>query len=305
MPVLFSCPHCNAETVVDDAFVGQSGPCATCGRMVTVPRSGDSNVSILTHAAQAGFNFGNLGILFGVLIGSLALGGLVIGLSIVVVAPAVQAARAESLKAKSSENLQLIAQAMQQYHAEHGSFPPAFVADSAGKPMHSWRVLLLPYLGERALYQQYDLAQPWDSPTNMMLVTRMPSVYASPGDDSALASYETSYMVVVGKNTIFQGTKSLNMNEVTDGLANTLLVVESTESGVCWMEPKDLEASKMDYAINGAPTNCIRSHHPYGAQAVFADSKTRYLTEDLPPEYIEALTTAAKSDDAPIEALGE
>ncbi len=307
MPVLFACPHCTAETVVDDAYSGQSGPCATCGRMITVPAPGSSGVrTIAQRAAGAGLNLGSLGLLVGVVLGSLVVGALIIGVGIAVLAPAVQAARASSLKTKSSEKLQLIAQAMQAYHSANGSFPPAFLTDGNGKPKHSWRVLLLPYLGERQLYQQYDMNQAWDSPTNMALVTRMPSVYASPGDDAATTSYETSYMVVVGRGTIFPGgDKSLNMNQVTDGVSNTILVVESTESGVNWLEPKDLEASKMDYAINAGPSDCIRSHHPYGATAVFADGKSHYLTNDLPPEYIEALTTAAKQDHAPLDALSE
>lgn len=305
MPVLFACPHCNAETVVDDAYVGRSGPCATCGRMVTVPQQGPRVRSVTAKAAEAGLNVGNLGLLIGVVVGSLAIGALVIGLAVAIIGPAVQTARAESLKTKSGENLQLIAQAMQQYHAEYGSYPPAYVTDANGKRLHSWRVLLLPYLGERSLYQQYDMNQPWDSQTNMMLVSRMPRVYASPGDDSAIRSSETSYVVIVGRGTIFPGTKTRTMNEVTDGLANTILVVESTESGICWLEPSDLEAGKLDFAVNSGPKDCIRSHHPFGAQAVFADTKTHYLTDDLPPEYVEALSTAAAGDQAPLDMLAE
>lgn len=307
MPVLFCCPHCNAETVVDDAYAGQSGPCATCGRMVTVPEANSSGVrTIAQRAAGAGLNLGSVGILAGTILGSLVVGILVIGVAVAVIAPAVQAARASSMKAKSAENLQLIAQAMQAYHGDYGCYPPAYLTDAAGKPKHSWRVLLLPYLGERQLYAQYSMNEPWDSPTNMSLTTRMPRVYASPSDDSAVTSYETSYMVVVGRATIFPGAnKTTNMNEVTDNLANTLLVVEATESGVSWMEPKDLDASKMDYSINAGPNNCIRSHHPYGAMSVFADGKTHFLTNDLPAEYIEALTTAASRDHAPLEALAE
>jgi type II secretory pathway pseudopilin PulG len=305
MPVLFACPHCNSETVVDDAYVGLSGPCATCGRLVTVPEQAGRRPTVIDRAAGVGLNLGNLGLLIGVIIGSLAIGALVIGLSVSIIGPAVQTARAKSLKQKSAENLQLIAQAMQQYHAQHGSYPPAYTVDAKGKRMHSWRVLLLPFLGERALYQQYDMTQPWDGPTNSMLVSRMPAVYASPGDDTAKTTFETSYVVVVGKNTIFPGATSVTMDKVTDGLANTLLVVESTESGISWMEPKDLDASKMNYGINSGTTNCIRSYHPYGAQAVFADTQTHFLTDDLPSEYVEALTTAANADHAPLEALGQ
>jgi type II secretory pathway pseudopilin PulG len=305
MPLLFDCPYCHAETLVEDAYLGQSGPCATCGRIVTIPDHPPGTRRTVTESvAKAGLSLHSAGLLIAILLGSLLVGALVIGLGVAIIAPAVRVARASSLKAKSAERLEMIAQALQAYHADHGSYPPAYVADASGKPMHSWRVLILPYLGERVLYQQYDMNQPWDSPTNIMLLGRMPQVYISPGDDAAKMSFDTSYVVVVGPNTIFPGAQSRSMNDVTDGLANTILVVESTASGICWMEPRDLDASKMDYSINAGPNNCMRSHHPYGAQAVFADGRTRFLTEDLPAEYVEALTTAASNDQAPLELLG-
>ena len=303
MSVLFACPYCHAETVVDDSYVGQSGPCAMCGRLITVPK--DSLPRRATsESTPVGWNLGVLGMLIGVIVGSQAVGAIIIGFSVAIVGPAITASQAASLKNKSGDRLQLIAQAMLQYHAEYGRFPPAYVADAKGKPMHSWRVLLLPYLGERGLYQQYNFNLPWDSPTNMAIVSQMPEAYGSPGDPG-VTLHDTSYLVIVGRNTIFPGNGSLNTNDITDGTGNTLLVVESTESGICWLEPRDLEASKMDYGVNTANSNCIRSHHPFGAQAAFADGKTHYLTNDLSAEFIEALSTAAKGDDVAGHAWSE
>ncbi len=37
--------------------------------------------------------------------------------------------------------------ALHNYHSEYNALPPAYIADSSGKPMHSWRVLLLPFVG--------------------------------------------------------------------------------------------------------------------------------------------------------------
>src|SRR5688572_33251458 len=48
-------------------------------------------------------------------------------------------------------------------------FPPAYVADSNGTPMHSWRVLILPYIEANHIYDRYDQTQPWDSATNRQL----------------------------------------------------------------------------------------------------------------------------------------
>ncbi len=60
----------------------------------------------------------------------------------------------------STNGLHLIALALRMYRQDKGCFPPAFVADSSGKPLHSWRTLILPYLDMSALYQAYDFAEP-------------------------------------------------------------------------------------------------------------------------------------------------
>jgi prepilin-type processing-associated H-X9-DG protein len=277
--------------------------------LVTVEGSGVQRRTVMESAQKVGLTVQNVGLLIGVVVASLLAAGAVIGIGTVVVAPTVTAARAKSLKAKSAERLELIAQAMLAYHREHGNFHPAYIADEKGKPKHSWRVLILPQLGEKSLYQQYDFNQPWDSPTNMALVGRMPDVYASPGDSDATSLFNTSYLVVVGPESIFQGTKSVSLDEIKDGPGSTILVVECTNSGITWLEPKDLNAKTMGYSINGSPSSsaadCIRSHHPGGANVVFADERTRFLTDDMPAEYVEALTTAAKKDEAPLDALPE
>ena len=36
MPVSFTCPHCVRQTWVAEQYIGQSGPCAGCGKVVTV-----------------------------------------------------------------------------------------------------------------------------------------------------------------------------------------------------------------------------------------------------------------------------
>ncbi len=66
-------------------------------------------------------------------------------------------------------NIRDLSMALHYYHAQHGSFPPAYIADENGNPMHSWRVLILPYIEERDLYDQYDFDEPWDGPNNSLL----------------------------------------------------------------------------------------------------------------------------------------
>ena len=57
-------------------------------------------------------------------------------------------------------NMQMIVLAMLLYHEDHGTLPPAFTVDANGTPLHSWRVLLLPYLGYDELYAKIRLDEP-------------------------------------------------------------------------------------------------------------------------------------------------
>lgn len=301
MAILFACPYCQTETMVDDAYVGQSGPCVMCGRIVTVP--GTASTSTARFTAQSTGRSperGNLLMIIGLIIASLFAGAAVLAMVVLLVAPAVAVAQISARKAKNGDQLRQIAEAIEQYHFEHGTYPPAYIADKSGKPMHSWRVLILPQLGRNDLYQQYNFNQPWDSPTNMTLLTRMPEIYAAPGDDTALTTFETSYLVIVGANTVFPpGGRVRTRNEITDGLSDTVLVVEATESGICWLEPKDLSANSMSYGINDGPSDCIRGKTNDGAMAAFADGKSHFLPADLPIETVEALTTVNKGEQLP------
>lgn len=303
MSIPFACPYCKTETIVDDAYAGQTGPCYKCGRMVRIPGALGTRQPIAARVEQAGLATRSLPMLIAVILGSLLAGATIIGFSVSVIMPAVASARVEARKARSATNLQQIAQAMMAYKNQYGSFPPAYIADDKGKPMHSWRVLLLPFLNEGNLHRQYDFSQPWDSPQNMLLATQIPEVYIAPGDQSAAASYETSYLVIVGKGSMFPDDKSVREAEISDGPGATILVAESYESGICWLEPKDLDMRTMNFSINGAPTDCIRSQHPEGANVLLADGQVRFLTIDTPPEYVEAFATRGKGDSVYLDEL--
>jgi hypothetical protein len=134
-------------------------------------------------------------------------------------------------------NLRQITFALQQYHLTYGSLPPAYVADAHGKPMHSWRVLILPFLDRDDLYAKYRFDEPWDGPNNRQLIDLMPSVYACPGQQGR--SY-TDFQAVIGPKTAWPGPIGRKMSEISDDSASTVLVVEFTDGKTIWTEPRDL-----------------------------------------------------------------
>ena len=141
-------------------------------------------------------------------------------------------------------NLKQIALALLNYHQANGCFPPAYIADKNGKPMHSWRVLILPYMEMNALYNAYDFTEPWDGPKNKKLLATALQGYVCPSDPNAYApgATQTSYVAVVGRNAAWAGEKSRKLGPVDfpGGASNTIMVVEVANSGIPWMEPRDL-----------------------------------------------------------------
>jgi len=121
--------------------------------------------------------------------------------------------------------------AMLLYECEHGTLPPAFTTDASGKPLHSWRTLLLPFLGQGELYAKLRLDEPWNSPHNSQFHATQLDIYQCPSAN--LSPGLTNYSVVVGEKTAFGPGQGRALSIFGDRL---LLVVERKQSAM-WMDP--------------------------------------------------------------------
>ena len=121
--------------------------------------------------------------------------------------------------------------------------PPAAITDDDGKPLLSWRVKILPYMGQFDLYRQFNLDEPWDSEQNKSLIEKMPDIYKSSltGDLGG----KTVYLVPTGPEMIFSGPDPINLDAIADGPANTIMLVEvDREHAVPWTKPDDLSIDR-------------------------------------------------------------
>jgi len=244
MPIPFTCPHCGMQTNVADEYAGQSGPCVSCGRTITVPVGPVGVAGSAPPARSRG-----LGVLVVALAGLAVLFVACGGILVALLLPAVGSAREAARRAQCTNNLKQIALAMHNYHNKYQCLPPAYLADKNGKPMHSWRVLLLPYMEEQMLYDQYRFDEPWNGPNNAMLANRMPSVFRCPSDTSAKAATTTNYVVITGPKTVFEGAKSTTFGDIKDGLSNTLLVLEVPGASANWMDPSGTTMEELNLAM--------------------------------------------------------
>ena len=103
----------------------------------------------------------------------------------------------------SITNLKQIYLGMHNFLDIYQAFPPAVVIGPDGRPWHSWRVLILPFLEEQALYEQYRFDEPWDGPNNSKLLDKMPEVYADPVYGPPQGQF-TSYAAIVGEGMAFR-----------------------------------------------------------------------------------------------------
>ena len=231
------------------------------------------------------------------------------GMLIAQLLPAVQAAREAARREQCNQNLKKIGVAIQGYHQKYGCFPPAFIPDENGKPKHSWRVLILPFLGKEDLYKEYRFDEPWDSPHNMALAGQTPMEYRCPSDSAADRS-QTSYAMIVGPHAISDGPTSRRIGDIKDAGRATIMVAEAADAGINWMEPRDLNVKEMTFVLHDAQEDShargsdIASRHPGTVNVLFCDGTVRAVKIDVDQEVLRAMLTIDGSEAVPSHEAG-
>ena len=183
----------------------------------------------------------------------------------------------------SSYNLKMIGLALHNYHDTYGSFPPAIVTDANGKPLYSWRVLLLPFMEEQALYQQFAVDEPWDSATNRPLLKQMPELFRSPFPESPGRDTQTPYVALVDMKdgrTAMLLTRGRTFDEISDGTSSTGMVIDDPAHPVPWTAPHDRDPWKLLGRATFDETDL------HGILLVCCDGAVRFLGDEQRTELI-------------------
>lgn len=192
-------------------------------------------------------------------------------------APAVEAAQAKAKQVAKLNNLKTFALAMHNYDAVHRKLP-------GGESKLSWRVHILPYIEMRELYEQFNLEEPWDSPTNKKLLNQMPEIFKSAAVEDPT---KTCYVVPVGPKTIFGRDKPASFASIRDGSSNTLLILKvDPEKAVPWTKPDadNYDPQNPKAGLSGKLDGAI--------VAAFADGSVHRLSPEIDAETLKALFTA-------------
>ena len=302
MPIHFTCPHCGVEVTVDDQYAGQSGPCASCGQPITIPGAAGQNMAGPFQGGQAGAatiaarprSSGTPWVLVLVIVlGVMFICG---GILVALLLPAVQAAREAARRCQCQSNMKQLGFAMHNFHAANNRFPGYDDPDHPDWKPCSWRVQLLPNMSEDFVCQQYDRTQPWDSPANMALQDMIGPHYTCPSNPS-VGGTDTDYLTLVGPNCVFREKGSTRIPAITDGLSNTIMIVESNNSGIHWMEPRDLAVKDARIVSIDAMGGGLRSHHPGVVNVTLCDGSVRSVSEDIDPRVLDNLATRNGGED--------
>ncbi len=220
----------------------------------------------------------------------IAVVALLLGLTL----PAINAAREAARRSQCMNNLKQFGVAMHNYHDTHKAFPFGYTLGPDMSPWTSWRVAISPYMESNPFYDRYRHNEPWNSRSNMQLGNFRHPCYQCPSEPTP--GFGTSYVAVLGPHTAWPVPKVSHFEDFSRGATNTVLVPEMSESGIHWMEPRDLQFDQMEFKIY-APSplrsssgrgsrQALSSAHPGGIQAVFADGHVEFIPDKTSSEVL-------------------
>lgn len=172
--------------------------------------------------------------------------------------PAVSSARDAARRMSSQNNMKQIALGLYNHQDAFGELPTGEsdrIKYKDGKPLLSWRVYLLPFLEQDALYRQFKLDEPWDSPHNLPLSKLALPIFTDPRHD--LAPGMTTYQIPFGKDTFMGRHEKTQIRDALDGPSRTIMLINvGPEKAVPWTKPADWEFDQTNplRSLGGVPS---------------------------------------------------
>jgi hypothetical protein len=219
-----------------------------------------------------------------------------LGIVVILIAfflPAVRngGARLAANRNMCANQLHQIALAIRSYVDAHHALPPLYTTDADGKPLHSWRTLILPYLEEQKLYDSVDLTKPWNDPANAEACKKSPGVYQCPAAD--IGDNRTTYLAVVTPGGLLQPGEPTHLSAIPNAQKTLMLIEADLDDAVPWMAPIDAD----EQIVMGIGTHS-KLAHPGIMNGAFADSHVESLGSDLPADQRRAMLSTANQGES-------
>lgn len=209
-------------------------------------------------------------------------------------------------RSKCYGNLTQLAAAVWTYRHREGHLPPACLYSADGKRLHSWRTFCLAYItgdaaldftADKGLEGQYDFSLPWDSEVNRAAISApfLAEAFACPGDDRAIALRRTSYVAVIGPDTLWTESKPRDVRRLGPDFEAKILFIELPASNIGWTEPRDISLDEA-LALFSAENGLRDSRHPDGLNYVTVGMSYRPISTIKTVEEFRNLLTIDAED---------
>jgi hypothetical protein len=224
------------------------------------------------------------------------------GVGVALLLPAIQASREAASRIQCLNNLRQIVLAFHIYHDRYNALPPLYTVDKDGKPLHSWRVLILPFMDQMDLYRKIRLNESWDSEYNKQFHNI--NIYCCSRNRLTENNKSCCYSAIAGEALIpakdagGEGKTGMSFKKITDGTSNTLAVVE-VKQPFCWMDPTaDITLDELTKGVN--KEGRVGSFHPIGVNTAFLDATVRFLPDSISKEVLKAIGTCNGGEVVPL-----
>lgn len=214
---------------------------------------------------------------------------------------------AAKLLERRQTNLDQIAKAIAGFEEANGHLPPASLVGNSNQILRdSWRVSLLPFLGEQELYDQFDLNAAWNSPANLEVAKKIPEVFQvfNELDHLELLTTEVDgisvplsrWHLVLGQNSIYRPDRlQPTLAEINDQKTRTAVVIEGgNATAVPWTAPQYLPIDPWMLEEFGDPIE-------NGILMIDANFKARMVKRNS--EYLQTLISSEPSSSLPRNAF--
>ena len=144
--------------------------------------------------------------------------------------------------------MKMVGLAIHNYYASENHLPPKYFATEDGTPLLSWRVALLPYIEQLAMYRAFNLDKSWNDEANQTQAKTLIPLYC---DDPSRGAKTTLRAPVLEGSLWYGDGPPKDFRDVIDGTSNTIAVIDAPEAAAIeWANPQPWIISADDPAAD-------------------------------------------------------